>query len=451
MDEEKEEHGIEQIIEQLLSALSEGEGNVHALLEEMRPEDIAEALDALGDEEMILIVHCIDKEIVADVLSNVEPDTLQVIMDNFGPEFIAEALDQMPTEDAAEIIDLLDVKSAAKLLELMKKETSVKRVLEYPEDTAGRFMSTHYIALNENLNPEKAIEYLRQKKRDENYYYVYVVDNDNKYKGLISIQELIFSHNEQTLGDLVEDQDIVAVPVEMDQENVAKLVEKYDMPALPVLDEDGRLVGRITVDDVIDVIREEHTEDMSKMAGTTDEELFAGSALKVARIRMPWLLACILGSLMSGAVIRFFELTLTHAIALVSFIPVIMSTGGNTGLQSCTVMVRRLALGSVSSYNVMENIFKEVRTALILGVVCGSFLYLITFFWRHNAYLGFIIGTSMFFAVSISSIVGMFIPIFFKRVNIDPAIASGPLITTINDIIGLAIYLLLSSLFLAHA
>ncbi|MDV7396277.1 magnesium transporter, partial [Arthrospira platensis SPKY1] len=122
-------------------------------------------------------------------------------------------------------------------------------------------------------------------------------------------------------------------------------------------------------------------------------------------------------------------LTLTHAIALVSFIPVIMSTGGNTGLQSCTVMVRRLALGSVSSYNVMENIFKEVRTALILGVVCGSFLYLITFFWRHNAYLGFIIGASMFFAVSISSIVGMFIPIFFKRVNIDPAIASGPLIT----------------------
>jgi len=445
-----ENKNTENKIELILSSLDD-ENAITAILADTRNEDIAEILNSVNREEKIKITRYIDKEKMAQVFAKIAPDTIYAVSEEFGPVYVAEILDNMEPEEAAEVLSELDSEVVEAVLALMEKPEArkVKETLEYEEKTAGRLMSADFIAMNENTTPEQAIEYIRTKEIEKTYYYIYVVNNDNLYIGLIPIQKIIFAKKNVILGDIAE-KDVVSVPVNMDQEQVARLVGKYDVPALPVVDANGILLGEITVDDVIDVINEENTEDIYKMAGTDYEEVFSESAFKVAKIRLPWLLTCIFGSLLSGTVIRKFEVTLEQAISLVAFIPVIMATGGNTGLQSCTIMVRRLAMGNLSSYNIASNIFKEIRTALILGTVCGSLLFVIASMWRGNPFIGFILGISMFSAVSVSSIVGLCVPILFKKFNIDPAVSSGPLITTLNDIIGLSIYLLLSSLLIIY-
>ena len=441
------------LIGNILEALHENdEKKINVLLDDCRAEDIAEIIESLNREEQVAIIKFLDDDIIADVFSKLDPDTINEVNDEYGAEFVAKILEEMPSEEAADAISEMREKEADELLDLMETAESekVKKILEYPDDTAGRLMSADFVALNENTSPEKAIEYIRQKEMEEPFFYIYVVDNTNVYQGMVPIHKILFAAKGQTLGDLIDKEETITVSVLTDQEEVAKLVEKYDVPALPVLDESKKLVGRITVDDVIDVINEENTEDIYKMVGTDQEELFSKSAFKVARIRLPWLLTCILGSLLTGFVIRNFEVTLATEIALVAFIPVIMSTGGNTGLQSSTIMVRRIALGDISVYNVMGNILKEIRTALILGCVCGLVLMVIARIWRGDLFIGIIIGTSMFFAVSASCIVGLLVPILFKKIKIDPAVASGPLITTLNDMVGITIYLLLSTIFLSH-
>ncbi|MEW6534476.1 MAG: magnesium transporter [Candidatus Auribacterota bacterium] len=448
--EENEVSKRNQLIESLLSAETNEE--LSAILEDTHSADIADILEVLSKDEKLRIVHALKQETITEILPEMDPDFFYLLLDDFGPEYMASILDELPSDEAADIMSELNQKDLDNLLSLMHRHESalVRRVLQYPEDTAGRLMSTDYVAMNENTTPEQAIEYIRSKRQEEPFYYVYVVDNNNKFIGSVPIQKILFASKTSTLGVLIDEEETVSVSTGVDQEEVARLFEKYDIPAVPVVDGDGRLAGRITVDDIIDVIYEENSEDIYRMAGTDYEEVYSDSAFKVARIRLPWLLTCIIGSLLSGAVIHYFEITLSKAIALVSFIPVIMATGGNTGLQSCTIMVRRMALGNVSSHNVFSSIFKEIRTGLILGLVCGSFLCLIAFLWRGDASVGVILGMSMFCAVSASSILGILIPMVFKKINIDPAVASGPFITTLNDVIGLTIYLFLATILLSH-
>lgn len=450
MEEDRRE-SINEIIEQLLDAFENNDRRrVNDILRDTRVEDIAEIIESLTWEDQSKIFPLLDQEIMPEIFTHIDPDTINMVIEEYGPEFVARILDELPSEEAADILTDMKERYGEEIIELMKQSGSakVKKILEYPEDSAGRLMSTDFVALNENTSPEQAIEYIRLKKLEEPFFYIYVVDNDNKFIGTVPIHKILFASKNHTLADLV-DEDPITVSVTTDQEEVAKMVGKYDIPALPVIDRENRLVGRITVDDVIDVIEEEATEDIYKMAGTDYEELFSESPFRIARIRMPWLFTCIFGSLLTGAVIRQFEMTLAAQIALVAFIPVIMSTGGNTGLQSCTIMVRRMALGNVSTYTIMVDIWKEIRTAVILGLMCGVLLMGIARLWRGNMYIAGILGASMFFAVSISSLVGMCVPLIFKKIKIDPAVASGPLITTLNDMVGLSIYLCLSTLFLA--
>ncbi len=219
------------------------------------------------------------------------------------------------------------------------------------------------------------------------------------------------------------------------------------MITLPVVDEGNRLLGVITIDDAMDVLQDEATEDMYKLAGTSDDELLSRSAFKVAQIRLPWLFICLGGSLLSGMVIRFFSGTIEQAVVIASFIPAIMAMGGNTGLQSSTATVRGIATGYISITRITGVILKEMRTALIMGVACGVVMALAAFLWRRDQLtLGIVVGASIFLAVSLSATMGVLIPITFKRINVDPAVASGPLITMINDITGLLVYLTLATI-----
>ncbi len=450
-DERKEsKESLDQIIQQILDAFEiDDEQIVRIILKDTRVEDLAEIIESLKREEKSRIIPLVKNDVLPELFSRLDPDTITMAIEEFGPEFVATVLDELPSDEAANILTDMHERHGEEIIDLMKQSGSakVKKILEYPEDSAGRLMSTDFVALNENTSPEQAIEYIRLKRLEEPVFYIYVVDNDNKFIGIVPIHKILFASPDHALADLIEE-DFVTVSVNTDQEEVAKLVGKFDIPALPVLDDEGHLVGRVTVDDILDVIEDEATEDIYRMAGTDYEELHSNSPFKIARIRMPWLLTCILGSMLTGAVIQKFEMTLSTQIALVAFIPVIMSTGGNTGLQSCTIMVRRMALGDISTYTVMADIWKEVRTAVVLGITCGTLLMIVARLWRGDMYIALILGASMFFAVSVSSLIGMCVPLLFKKIKIDPAVASGPLITTLNDMVGLSIYLCLSTLFL---
>jgi len=234
---------------------------------------------------------------------------------------------------------------------------------------------------------------------------------------------------------------VASVTPETDQEAAARLVKKYDLEVLPVVDSQGRLRGRITADDVLDVIDEETSEDIYRMAGTDEEELRATSSFKIAQIRMPWLMICIAGSFVASLVIRSFEVTLGRLISLVAFIPMITATGGNVGLQSSSIVIRGLALGTLSSSRLWREVVKQIKVALLLGLACGALLAVVALLWRDNPFLGGVVGLAMFLAVSFSTLSGVLIPLTFHKLKIDPAIASGPLITTLNDVLGIALYL----------
>jgi magnesium transporter len=244
------------------------------------------------------------------------------------------------------------------------------------------------------------------------------------------------------------EEDIHSVVVDTDQEKAALIMKKYDLSSLPVIDKKGELVGRITVDDIIDVLDEEHGEDISKMTGTIEEEWGTETTLRATQNRLPWLITCMLGSIVTGLVIQLFEVTLLETIALVSFIPVITATGGNSGVQASTVVVRGIALGHMDFTKLAEEIWRQLKIALSLGIVCSLVLTVLANIWKKNPAVGLIVGLSIFLVVVWSNFVGVCTPMIFKKIRIDPAIASGPFITTLNDIIGVFIYLAVASMFL---
>jgi magnesium transporter len=283
----------------------------------------------------------------------------------------------------------------------------------------------------------------------DSIFYIYVVDSAGKLLGTVWIRRLITSDLQSQIGDLLEDK-LITVPVEMDQEEVASMFQKHNLFAMPVIDSSGMLLGQITVDDVMEVMEEEATEDVFKLAGTDDAELKSESALKIARVRFVWLLVCLGGTLLSGVVIRLFETTLEHVIVLAAFIPSIMAMGGNSGIQTNTVTVRGLATGTVSGSRIARVLFRELRVALLLGIACGFIIGVIARFWTGGVILGAIVGGAMFCSIACASMMGVLLPLTFNKLKIDPAVASGPFIITMNDAFSLLIYFALVSLMLTY-
>jgi magnesium transporter len=297
---------------------------------------------------------------------------------------------------------------------------------------------------------DEAIQHLRENPPGRQIFYIYVIGEEEELLGTVPLDRLVTEAPHRKLRDIALSNVISATP-EVDREEAVRLVTQYDMLALPVVDEQNRLLGVVTIDDAMDTLQEEATEDIYKLAGTSDDELLSRSAFRVAQLRLPWLFVCLGGSLFSGFIIRIFSGTITQAIAIASFIPAIMAMGGNTGLQSSTATVRGIATGYISISKVAGIILKEIRTALIMGIACGLAMALVAFLWKgRQTTLGLVVGSSIFLAVSLSATMGVLIPIVFKRMNVDPAVASGPLITMINDITGLAVYLTLATILLSR-
>jgi magnesium transporter len=279
-------------------------------------------------------------------------------------------------------------------------------------------------------------------------FYVYVINDQQQLVGVLSLRQLLTVTPDTPLRDIMTTE-VISVGTGMDQEEVAQQVARYNLLAVPVVDDNNRLVGIVTVDDVIDVLREEATEDIYKMAGTSEEELLYGDrSLKIARLRLPWLITSLFGGVATGYLMWLFKATIEQIIALVTFVPVITGMGGNVGGQSSTIVVRGFATGRIDFSTLRQVFFKELRVGLIMGLVCGVVVGLVALMWHHNPYLGVVVGLAMIAAMVVAASMGVLAPSFFKKIGIDPAIASSPFVQTANDISGILIYFGTATLFL---
>jgi len=426
--------------------------NLAKLLAKTHPADIAHLFRYLDLKEQRILFNLIeDAEKSADVLAELDHAVGAQLLEQLDKETISEVLQEMSSDDAADIIGYLPDELADEILNIMHDEDSeeIEHLLQYDEDTAGGIMSTEIFSLAEDLMVKDAIAAIQQAGDIEMVFYLYVVNEAGQLVGVLSLRQLLTVPPNKKLSEIMIT-DVLSVRTDMDQEEVARMVEKYNILAVPVVDEMNNLKGIITVDDIIDVIRQEATEDIYKMAGASEEELLYGyKSFKIAKLRLPWLLINLFGGVVTGYLMWLFKVTLKEVIALISFIPVITGMGGNVGGQSATIMVRGFATGRIDFTMLRQVFFKEVRVGLIMGGVCGCTVGLVAWFWHGNPYLGLVVGLAMVVAMAVASSMGVIAPAAFKKLGIDPAIASTPFVQTANDITGILIYFATATAFIS--
>ncbi len=420
------------------------------LIDEMRPADLADLIEHLDQEERLHLFDFLEPKGAGDVLVEIEAPVQESILDELDSKAISEIVQELDSDDAADLVGDLPPDRAQKVIERLEDDVSqeLEKLLPYPEDTAGGIMALEFVAANSDATVEEAIEIIREKREEvENVYYLFVVDDFNRLVGVVSLKDLVLELPEQKLSEIM-NPEVISVNVNKDQEEVYHLVKKYDIVTIPVVDDENRLIGRITHDDIIDVIEEEADEDISLMAGVIRQEIAEESSIKISRARLPWLIAGLLGGILAAVVINQFESSLEKILALSFFFPVIMAMGGNTGTQAASVAVRGLATGDISLVNIGKRLWMEMKVALFNGIICGILLGLIVGVWLQDYGLGSIVAFSLILIILNSGFIGAAVPLALKKLNIDPALATGPFVTTTNDIFSLFIYLGLVTAFL---
>lgn len=393
-------------------------------------------------EQLGILFSKLDEPLFLEFVKNIEIEKLVVVFNH------------LPSDDAAELLGLLDEELSDQILAKMQKEESdnVEQLMSYGEDTAGSVMVTDFIALEEDVTARKVIESLQNKYLDvEMPFYIYVVDSYGKLVGVSSLRQLVVVHPEKPLKEFMAT-DLVSAKTYTDREEVARLVSRYDFLAVPIVDDDNRIVGIVTVDDVIDILHEAATEDMLKMAGVGDEYVETQTIIKGTRIRLPWLFASCLGGVAAFFIIGGFEDTLLKFAGLAAFIPVITGMGGNIGIQSSTIVVRGLAMGRINLQDFSWVVSKELAVGLILGVTYGTLLGVVAkiaytdepFSWA----LAFAVGLAILVSMSVAALLGSAVPLILERFHIDPAVATGPFVTTSVDVVSVYCYFTIAKVLL---
>lgn len=405
-------------------------------------------LTLLNQQKLFMLLD--DPEQIGILFSKLDEDIFVEFVKNVDFDKLVDIFDHMPSDDAAELLGLLDEELSDKILAKMKKEESdnVEQIMSYDEDTAGSLMVKDFVALGEETRAKEVIEALQNKYLDvEMPFYIYVVDDYGRLVGVSSLRQLVVVSPDKPLKDFMAT-DIVTVRPYTDREEVARLVSRYDYLAVPVVDDDSRIMGIVTVDDVIDILHEAATEDILKMAGVGEEYVETQTVVKGTRIRLPWLFASCLGGVAAFFIIGGFEDLLTKFAGLAAFIPVIMGMGGNIGTQSSTIVVRGIATGRINVRDFSQVVSKELAIGLILGLIYGNFIGLVakvafmdlTFSWSLALAVSLAIVSSM----SVAALVGSAVPLMLHRMNVDPAVATGPFVTTAIDIVSVYCYFMIA-------
>ncbi|MCH8118892.1 MAG: magnesium transporter [Planctomycetes bacterium] len=456
-DEQKQ---LVQQIEPLLEA--EDKSALRELLSDQRSSDIAEVVELVDNEHRRAIFDAMDRPTSAEVLEKVGEATRAELFELLKDEELSSLVSELDPDDAADVLLELPEEERAELLESIPPAESaeIKELLSYSEDSAGGIMDPAVISVSEDATVAEAVNKIRAAEIDEDFFSVYVVDKAGGFVGDVRIRFLLTRPEGTRIGDLV-GPDTIYVSVDMDQEEVRNIFSKNDLIVAPVLDNDDKLVGRITADRIIEVAEEEAAEDLYTMAGTDADELDTFSAFRAARIRMTWLLPCLIGTGVTVLVLMFFYekfdiegLSIVYTTAL-AFVPMIAAISGNAGLQTSAIVVSGLATGHLVALRVSQVFTREVRIALLVALSCGVIGGVACAILLNvraaestvgSARLVFAFGTAMFSAIMVATTLGLFLPFLFRRIGIDPAISSGPLVTTANDSISVAIYMTLTLL-----
>ena len=431
--------------------------NLRNIIAKTHSADIASWFPRLrAEEKRSLFILLVEENRMGEVLCELNSADINEFVEETEPTTVANVLHTMPPDDVTQILSELPDEKKEELLNLIEGTTSedVEKLLEYEEKTAGAIMSPNYFALSQETTAAEATEMIRELTEVEIppiTFYVYVIDEENKLKGVLSLRQLVQTKQDTPLKSLMTTH-LYTVHTDMPQETVARAVARYNLLAIPVINSIGQLVGIVTIDDIVDVIREENTEDMLKMAGTGDLDITSRSIFRNTRARLPWLLASFAGGLLAVHVIGIFEEQLQKIAALAAFIPVIMGMGGNIGTQSSTIIVRSIAIGEVSIKDTWRVLWREFSTGALLGttygIMLGGFAYLFPHFRQYAWKLPLVVALAIFVNMMIAATVGTIIPMFFKRIRVDPAVATGPFVTTAIDVIGIFTYFLLANLIL---
>jgi magnesium transporter len=417
--------------------------SLRKIVNKTHPADLARAFHSLSQAQQTTLFNLIDdREKQGMLMTKIDTDELQAIVESTDKEVFISILEQIPPDDVADLVGRLPEEIGQRILEGLNKESSeeIGELLQYDDQSAGGIMVPEFISLPEETTAKTAISYIQKEHHNvEMTFYLYVVDDHNKLVGVCSLRELVTIAPETPLSGFMTT-DLHFVYVDSDQEQVARIVARYDLLAVPVIDHDRKLLGIVTVDDVIDIIRDEATEDILKMVGAGESFVETKSIFKSIKIRLPWLFASCMGGVLATFIIGHFESTLKQLVFLAAFIPVIMGMGGNVGTQSLTIVVRGLATDRIQLQNMGKVILKEIAIGGILGSVYGLFLGIVAHLGYQMWRLAVVVGAAVVFTMLLATFVGSMLPMMFARFRIDPAVATGPFVTTAIDIMSIFLY-----------
>ncbi len=440
-------------------------GMLKTLLSEMQPPDIAAIFEEAPEKDLPIMFRILPKELAAEVFVEMDSDMQQLLIEAFSDKELHDVIDELFLDDTVDIIDEMPATVTKRILRQTDPKTRqlINQLLAYPDDSAGSIMTTEYIDLKKGMTVEKAFDRIRKIGIDsETIYSCYVTDAGRHLLGIVSVKDLLLNPKDEIIGNIMDENIIFANTLD-DKELVAGLFEKYDILALPVVDKEERLVGIVTVDDAIDVLQEEATEDIEKMAAILPSEhsYFKTSVFETFKARIPWLMLLMISATFTGAIISSFEDKLKIFTALIAFIPMLMDTGGNSGSQASVTVIRAISMGDIEFKDILRVLWKEIRVALFCAGTLVSInfikLFLVDNLMLHNFDIGkeileiCVVSATLFCTIVVAKIIGCSLPILAKKIGFDPAVMASPLITTIVDAISLIIYFFMASTFLGLA
>ncbi len=442
------------VLEETINALLESKkySTLRDVLSTMNAADVAILFEEIPEDKLPLLFRLLPKELAAETFVEMDTDNQELLIRGFSDNELKEVVDELYVDDAADIVEEMPANVVKRILKQADPETRkmINEILNYPEDSAGSIMTTEYVSLRPKMTAEEAIKRIRRTGVDkETIYTCYVTQDDRTLIGYLSIKTLILSEEDDRIEDIM-DSNIIAVRTTDDQEDVARMFSKYNFMALPVVDKEDRLVGIVTVDDAIDVLTEETTEDIEKMAAITPSEkpYLKTSVIETWKARMPWLLLLMISATFTGLIITKFETALAAQVALMSFVPMLMDTAGNSGSQASVTVIRGIALQEIGFVDFFKVVLKEARVSLICGatlaVVCFGKIMLVDHLLMHNpavtAMVAFTVAVTLVLTIVCAKLVGCMLPMLAERLKLDPAVMASPFITTIVDAVSLLIY-----------
>lgn len=447
---------MEQImeLEELLKLLqSKQYTRLRQYLAEFNEADIAAMMEELDQEDMLKVFRILSKDLAADVFSYLDVENQQLIITSLSDKEAATIIDNLMADDAVDLLEEMPANVVKKLLANANPETrrDINHLLRYPEDSAGSIMTVEYVDLKEHLTVSQAIERIRKVGVDsETINICYVLDAQRKLLGTVALRYLLLSEDDDIIGDIMHE-NVISINTLMDQEEVAGQFKKYDFTAMPVVDNENRLVGIITVDDIVDIVEEENTEDMEKMAAIvpSDKPYMRTGVWETFQKRIPWLLLLMVSAAFTGAIITSFEEALSVHAALIAFIPMLMGTGGNAGGQASVTVIRGLSLGEIEYRDVPKVVWKEIRVAFLCGVCLSAANFAKLLLFDHlGLAVAMVVSLTLVAVVLVAMLVGCILPVGAKRLGFDPAVMASPFITTILDAVSLLLYFKFASMIL---